>query len=190
MARHVFRCPLRWSDMDAFGHVNNTVFLRYLEEARIDLTFRPGPGEGAGSFADGSVVARHEIDYLRPLVHRHEPVTIEMWVTKMTAATVTFAYEIKDGTLVYARAQTVVVPYDLARKRPRRLTDEERAFFEPYVDKRAAPRAASGKAEADRIERAEGLDGPEGTEGSDGAEGVEGVEKPEGAEETEEAVAV
>lgn len=40
MARHIYACPLRWSDMDAFGHVNNVVFLRYLEEARIDFMFR------------------------------------------------------------------------------------------------------------------------------------------------------
>lgn len=44
MARHIYRCPLRWSDMDAFGHVNNVVFLRYLEEARIDFMFRLAPG--------------------------------------------------------------------------------------------------------------------------------------------------
>lgn len=44
MARHIYNCPLRWSDMDAFGHVNNVVFLRYLEEARIDFMFRLAPG--------------------------------------------------------------------------------------------------------------------------------------------------
>lgn len=47
MARHIFRCPLRWADMDAFGHVNNVAFLRYLEEARIDFMFRLAPGEEA-----------------------------------------------------------------------------------------------------------------------------------------------
>ncbi|MBY8886507.1 acyl-CoA thioesterase [Streptomyces sp. PTM05] len=134
MARHIYRCPLRWSDMDAFGHVNNAVFLRYLEEARIDLTFRRAPGEGRGSFSGGSVVARHEIDYLRPLVHSYEPVTVETWVTRMTAASVTYAYEIKDAEQVYVRARTVVVPYDLTEGRPRRLTPEEREFLEGYRD--------------------------------------------------------
>ncbi len=141
MARHVFHCPLRWSDMDAFGHVNNAVFLRYLEEARIDLTFRRAPGRGEGSLAAGSVVARHEIDYLRPLPHGYEPVTIETWVTKIGAATITYAYEIKDDAQVYARASTVVVPYNLAEGRPRRLTPQERAFFEAYRDEPAVPAA-------------------------------------------------
>jgi acyl-CoA thioester hydrolase len=134
MARHIFRCPLRWSDMDAFGHVNNVAFLRYLEEARIDFMFRLAPGEGSASFTGGSVVARHEIDYLRPLVHRHAPVDIETWVTRMTAASMTVGYEIKDDDVVYARASSVVVPYNLAEGRPRRISAEERAFLEKYRD--------------------------------------------------------
>ncbi|NED12084.1 thioesterase family protein [Streptomyces sp. SID9124] len=133
MARHIYSCPLRWSDMDAFGHVNNVVFLRYLEEARIDFMFRLAPGDGSPSFAGGSVVARHEIDYVRPLVHRHRPVTVESWVTKIGAASLTIAYEIKDPDQVYVRASTVVVPYDLAAERPRRITAEEKLFLQEYL---------------------------------------------------------
>lgn len=134
MARHIYRCPLRWADMDAYGHVNNVVYLRYLEEARIDLSFRRMTQESEGSFESGSVVARHEIDYLRPLVHGYEPVTIETWVTKMAAASVTYAYEIKHGRRIYARASTVIVPYDLAAGRPRRLTPQEREFLARFSD--------------------------------------------------------
>jgi acyl-CoA thioester hydrolase len=134
MARHIYQCPLRWADMDAYGHINNVIFLRYLEEARIDLMFRLAPGEGAASFSGGSVVARHEIDYLRPLVHRHEPVVIETWVTDITAASMTVRYEVKDTDTLYARAATVVVPYNLAKQRPRRITAEEKAFLARYAD--------------------------------------------------------
>ncbi|ATW52577.1 acyl-CoA thioesterase [Streptomyces xantholiticus] len=137
MARHIYHCPLRWSDMDAFGHVNNVVFLRYLEEARIDFMFRLAPGDGSPSFSGGSVVARHEIDYVRPLVHRHEPVIIESWVTKINAASLTIAYEVKeadDPAKVYVRASTVVVPFNLEAQRPRRITAEEKSFLEKYLD--------------------------------------------------------
>ncbi|WP_267243944.1 acyl-CoA thioesterase [Streptomyces sp. PR69] len=149
MARHRYSCPLRWSDMDAFGHVNNVVFLRYLEEARIDFMFRLAPGNGSPSFSGGSVVARHEIDYLRPLVHRHEPVTIESWVTKIGAASLTIAYEIKDPDQVYVRASTVVVPYDLQAGRPRRISAEERSFLEEFVDDAAEGAAADDAAAAE-----------------------------------------
>ncbi|GAA2089514.1 thioesterase family protein [Streptomyces albiaxialis] len=142
--RFRYRCPLRWSDMDAFGHVNNAVYLRYLEEARIDFTSRLARQSAPSAFTGGSVVARHEIDYLRPLTHQHDPVTIEMWVTKLSAASITFAYEIKDAEAEaagdgragapYVRASTIVVPYDLEEERPRRLTAEEKSFLEGYID--------------------------------------------------------
>lgn len=115
--------------MDAYGHVNNAVFVRYLEEARIDWLFRPDK-----EFKQGSVVARHEIDYKRQLVHRHHPVDIELWVTEIRAASFTVTYEVKDDDLVYVRAATVVVPFDFESGRPRRLTAEERDFLAEYRD--------------------------------------------------------
>ncbi|MDT0391279.1 MULTISPECIES: acyl-CoA thioesterase [Streptomyces] len=127
--RHIYRCPLRWADMDAYGHVNNVVFLRYLEEARIDFLFRPEK-----DFQQGSVVARHEIDYKRQLVHRHHPVDIELWVTEIRAASFTLTYEVKDDDQIYVRASTVIVPFDFEAQRPRRLTAEEREFLGEYMD--------------------------------------------------------
>ncbi len=124
--------------MDAYGHVNNVVFLRYLEEARIDFLFRPDK-----DFKQGSVVARHEIDYKRQLVHRHEPVDIELWVTEIKAASFTLTYEVKDGDLVYVRASTVIVPFDFDAQRPRRITAEEREFLREYMD------TAEGTADAE-----------------------------------------
>ncbi len=115
--------------MDAYGHVNNVVFLRYLEEARIDFLFRPDK-----DFQQGSVVARHEIDYKRQLVHRHHPVDIELWVTEIRAASFTLSYEVKDGDQIYVRASTVIVPFDFEAQRPRRITSEEREFLQEYTD--------------------------------------------------------
>lgn len=115
--------------MDAYGHVNNVVFLRYLEEARIDFLFRPEK-----NFKQGSVVARHEIDYKRQLVHRHSPVDIELWITQIRAASFTITYEVKDGDQIYVTASTVIVPFDFEAQRPRRLTAEERDFLAEYRD--------------------------------------------------------
>ncbi|WP_330304652.1 MULTISPECIES: thioesterase family protein [unclassified Streptomyces] len=142
--RHIYRCPLRWADMDAYGHINNVVFLRYLEEARIDFLFRPEK-----DFKQGSVVARHEIDYKRQLVHRHTPVDIELWVTEIRAAAFTITYEVKDPAapdakeVVYVRASTVIVPFDFETQRPRRITSEEREFLEEYRDDKAEEAVAA-----------------------------------------------
>ncbi len=74
MARYRYLCPLRWGDMDAYGHVNNVLFLRYLEEARIGMFNAAAPDDGGGLVDTGILVSRHEIDYLVPLHYRPAPV--------------------------------------------------------------------------------------------------------------------
>jgi acyl-CoA thioester hydrolase len=132
--------------MDAFQHVNNTAFLTYLEEARVDFLFT-APAEAGITLDSGVVVARHEIDYRRPLTYRPEPVIIETWVDRISAASVRLGYEVKDATdggadaadgasggAVYASAASVLVPYDLAAQRPRRFTDAERDYLKNFLD--------------------------------------------------------
>jgi acyl-CoA thioester hydrolase len=136
MARHRFQCALRWSDMDAFGHVNNTAFFTYLEEARVDLLFvNAGERVARERLASGIVVARHEINYTAPLVFRPEPVPIDVWVARLGNSSFTVSYEIHDdGGPVYATASTVLVPYDVDAGRPRRLSTEERVALEPFLE--------------------------------------------------------
>jgi len=136
LARHRYLCPLRWSDMDAFGHVNNVPFLTYLEEARVDLLFvHLGSEAAAQKLASGVVVARHEIDYTAPLTFRPEPVAIDVWVTKLGTSSFTLAYEVKDDDgPVYARAATVMVPYDVKAERPRRVSEDERDALSQFLE--------------------------------------------------------
>ena len=130
---------MRWADLDLLGHVNNVVYVDYLQEARVDMLRTHGPAARTGELAEGVVVVRHEVSYLAPLSFGFEPVTIESWVTEIRAATFTMAYEIfheREGARhVYARATTVLTPYVFADERPRRLTAVERetlaAFLEP-----------------------------------------------------------
>jgi acyl-CoA thioester hydrolase len=134
LSRHLYQCPLRWADMDVYGIVNNVVYLRYLEEARIDLIRRMAPSVGDAFFRGGSVVVRHQIGYRRQLEYRPEPVAVEMWISELQSATVTIAYEVFDDDHLYATASTVMAPFDFAAGRPRRLTPEEEAFFQRYFD--------------------------------------------------------
>ncbi len=130
---HRFRydAVLRWSDLDAFGHVNNARFLTLYEEARVAMFFVGARAHGLGSFEEGIVIARHEIDYLRPVDYGH-PVRIEMWVSQLRAASFTVSYELFDEGVPASRAKSVCVPYNLAEGYPRRLSDAERAFLTPY----------------------------------------------------------
>ncbi|HLL18512.1 MAG TPA: acyl-CoA thioesterase, partial [Rubrivivax sp.] len=79
--RFVYDVALRWSDMDAYGHVNNARFLTLFEEARVAMFFVAARATGTTSFEEGIVIARHEVDYLRP-VDYGDPVRIEMWISR------------------------------------------------------------------------------------------------------------
>ncbi|WP_328343701.1 acyl-CoA thioesterase [Micromonospora sp. NBC_00421] len=139
--RFVYHCTLRWSDLDAYGHVNNSRFLTLYEEARVALMFAGGKAWGVGSFADGVVIRRHEVDYLRPVdyalgratAEAAPTVRIELWVERIRAASFTVAYELYDGAVLASTARSVLVPFDLVEKRPRRLSDDERAFLASWA---------------------------------------------------------
>jgi acyl-CoA thioester hydrolase len=142
---------MRWADLDMLGHVNNVVYVDYLQEARVDMLRKHGAqphGHVADDLAEGVVVVRHEVTYLRPLTFSFRPVSIECWVTAVRAASFTMAYEIyraarddPDDREVYVRASTVLSPYLFADERPRRLSSDERRTLEQFlepVERRAA----------------------------------------------------
>jgi acyl-CoA thioester hydrolase len=129
--RFVYECPVRWSDMDAFGHINNARFLTLYEEARIALMFTAAREHGLTSFEEGVVIARHEVDYLRPVDYA-QPVRIELWVADVRAASFTIAYELFGADELASRARSVCVPFDLAAQRPRRLSAAEQTFLSPW----------------------------------------------------------
>jgi acyl-CoA thioester hydrolase len=129
--RFIHDVPVRWSDMDAYGHVNNARFLTLYEEARVAMFFVGARKHGLGSFEEGIVIARHEIDYLRP-VNYSEPVRIEIWISQLRAASFTVSYELFDADVLASRAKSICVPYNLAEGHPRRLNQAERDFLAPY----------------------------------------------------------
>jgi acyl-CoA thioester hydrolase len=121
--------PLRWSDMDAYGHVNNVQFLRLLEDARV-IGFQEWFGQDRSMLDEGVLVARHEIEYLAPLEFRIAPIQVDMWATQISGASFDLAYEVRDpaavGEALYARAETTLVAYDFTTSTPRRLRPHER----------------------------------------------------------------
>ena len=114
----------RWSDMDVYGHVNHANTVTLLEEARH---------AGAEGIANGVVVARIVVDYHAPLVADGGPVRIALSVREMRHASFTMDYEVHSGPSeddpVAVTAETMLVPYDLANGRPRRMSDAEKDFL-------------------------------------------------------------
>jgi len=134
---------MRWADLDLLGHVNNVVYVDYLQEARVDMLRTHGPAAHTGELAEGVVVVRHEVQYVAPLTFRFQPVSIESWVTEIRVASFTMAYEIfqedpdRPGErLVHVRATTVLTPYVFATERPRRLSEVERETLAVFLEPR------------------------------------------------------
>jgi len=120
--------------MDAYGHVNNVQFLTYVEEARVEM-FKSVPLSGVDQVAAGILVAASDIRYRKPLLHRHAPVPIDVWVTKIGAAHFSLGYQVYDhGGVVYATASSTMVPYDFVNERPRRLSSDEKSWLQTFTD--------------------------------------------------------
>lgn len=147
MARAHVDLELRWGDQDAYGHVNNVAYARYLEEARVRVFWR-GTGrertgmEGhfRGDTPEGPkmLVAGQQIEFLDVLEYDDSLITVEIWIGKVGGSSLELHYEIVDGASstrrVVARAITTVVIVHGASLRPLKLSPEARASIAPWTD--------------------------------------------------------
>jgi len=122
------RIGIRWRDMDAYGHVNNAVYLTYLEECR-DAWAQSVLGRVSDTW--DFVLAHVGIDYRRQLTQDDGEILVRCRVAGYGRSSVRTVEEIAlpDGTLS-ANAESVIVPRDPRTLRARRLTDEERAILD------------------------------------------------------------
>ena len=131
---HTYDCRVRWSDVDAYGHVNNVKYFEYYQEARIAFLATCGQtllrAEGTEQF----VVARLTVDYRRPMPFRLEPFPIDSWVTRIGRSSYDVRSHIRDGDEVLSRATAGLVAYDLASARARPLTEAERSALEQALE--------------------------------------------------------
>jgi acyl-CoA thioester hydrolase len=125
---HEKQIEIRWRDQDAYGHVNNAVYLTYLEEVRDEWLER---ALGATGDAWGYVTARVAIDFRRELTQDDDAIVARLWLTRIGTSSVTTREEIVTvaGELA-AEAEAVLVARDPETGRSRPLTDEERAALE------------------------------------------------------------
>jgi len=148
MARLNIQIPLRWSDFDAYAHVNNAEMLRLLEEARIQAFWRPDAGAVASATAvmDArpgaetiALIARQEVEYVASIPYMRAPIDIEMWIGRIGGASLEICYEIytPEGVtprVLFTRAATTLVMVTAATGKPTRITDELREVWTPYVE--------------------------------------------------------
>ena len=145
MKPYTHRCPMRWGDMDAQGHVNNAAYLDYLQEARVAFLLSGSPVLHH-LLDSGVLVINHQLEYVRPVIFSERPLTITLWVDGIGGSRFSIGYDVYDGDDLAARARTGVVPFDLASNTLRRLTAAERQLLArsliPAEPLRPLPKAA------------------------------------------------
>jgi acyl-CoA thioester hydrolase len=127
----VSEVPVRFSDTDGLGHVNNAHYLSFLEVSRIDYLRRVLSLVDIKEF--NVIIARVEIDYKSPALH-HEKLLVGCRVTEIGGASIVMEYRVEDkatGRLV-ALAKSVTVTFDYALGRPTRVPDEWRRKMEEF----------------------------------------------------------
>ena len=124
MPPHEKRIEIRWRDLDAYNHVNNAVYLTYLEEARDEWLERALGRDGA---AWGYVLARVAIDFRRELSQDDDEVIATCALAGLGNSSVTTREELRtrDGDLA-AEAEAVLVALDPDSRETRPLSDQER----------------------------------------------------------------
>ena len=118
---HVERLPIRWGDMDAMGHVNNTVYFRFMEQARIGWFDALVPEQAAWR-STGIVIANASCNFKRPMTY---PGTVEVkvYIGAPGGSSVPTFYDlvVAEDQAVYADGEATVVFIDMTSQKPVRI---------------------------------------------------------------------
>jgi acyl-CoA thioester hydrolase len=132
MPRFRYSTPItvRFRDCDPMGHVNNAVYLTYLEVARFAYWNDVAGGRWFGDV--GFIVARAEIDYKASAV-TGDTIQVHLGITSFGRTSFVFEYELMDQNgRMLATAKTVQVMYDYALKKPVPILDDFRREISAY----------------------------------------------------------
>ena len=114
---------VRWGDLDAFGHVNNSTYLIFAQEARY----------GWSKMIE-MVVARAEVDFIAPIYTGDIYIDVDIWVNKIGTSSFGVTYEMKYENELLAVVKTVQVTVSMDTKKSRPLKDAEREFLNKYLE--------------------------------------------------------
>lgn len=124
--------PVRWSDMDAFGHINHARMVTLMEEARIEWLL--SAGEEYQPLIKSAMIVHVDIRYQSQLRHDDSPLRVGMWIKKFRSVDFTIGYEIRANDAApdskpacVAATQMAVV--DIEAHTLRRLTPLEKDYL-------------------------------------------------------------
>lgn len=104
------KIQVRFTDLDVLGHVNNNVYLSYFEMARVHY-FKELLGENWNWRKHTVVLAKNEVEYIRPVLLEHQPEVI-MQTESIGNKSFSLRYELRVNGIVFARGSSVLVSFD------------------------------------------------------------------------------
>jgi acyl-CoA thioester hydrolase len=124
-ARHLVHTslqPIRWGDMDALGHVNSTVYFRYMEQARIEWLYALAGDADAYTAGQGPVIVNASCTFIEPLLYPGD-VEVLMFLGDPGRSSVGSYYDLRKAGRTYAEGAAKIVWVDLATGRPTPLPE-------------------------------------------------------------------
>ena len=125
------RLPVQWGDQDAFGHVNNTVFFRWFESARIEYVRRVTRVDAPSPDSAGLILASIQCDFKRP-VNFPDSIVAGARVVQIGNSSMRMEHAVwsEGQQVLVAEGHSTVVVFDYAAGRSRRVPKEMRAEIE------------------------------------------------------------
>ena len=124
---------VRFRDLDAMGHVNNSVFFTYFEEGRKNFSHQIFHFLDPAEFK--FIMAHIQCDFLKP-VKLSDRLTLQMWVLSIGSKSFGFKYKLadrSDPSMVYATGESVQVCYDYSQETSIPVPEDMRAKLSSYL---------------------------------------------------------
>jgi acyl-CoA thioester hydrolase len=125
---HTRRIEIRWGDMDAMGHVNNTVYFRYMEQARIDW-FESLVPRGEAWRTMSIVIVNASCNFKKP-INYPGMVEVRVFAGAPGGSSVPTYYELLVESQLYADGAATVVFVDPQKQKPMRIPEEIRSLMQ------------------------------------------------------------
>jgi acyl-CoA thioester hydrolase len=127
----VITWPVQWGDQDAFGHVNNVVYFRWMESARIAYFREAGVPSAAAGQGTGPILASVKCDFRRQLTYP-DTLLISASITSFGRTSMKMVHWIYSTAqqAVAAEGDSTIVMFDYTGQRPVAVSDEIRARIE------------------------------------------------------------
>ncbi len=125
----MYRDTVRFSDLDGMGHVNNAVFLTYMESARLAFLSSLGAGDNP---QQSLILARVEVDFRSPIAFG-EDVEVGVRTSRVGTKSFDLEHEVRADGRLAAQGTSVLVSYDYERGASVEISAEWREWLAPEV---------------------------------------------------------